>query len=117
MRWLFFALIAAFVVSDVFDLGMSLMTGFSVKNALLYAILFTIIFRTALSGIRIELPGLHLLFIALVGYAGIMWIVAFGFIHYPGYRFMAGLITLKTQMVDPAIMLLASFYALRTKED
>ena len=118
MRWLFFALIAAFIVSAVFGLGMSVATGFSVKNALLYAIGFTLVFRIALSGnIQIELPAIHLLFVAFIGYATLAWIAAFAFLHYPGYHLFSGLVTLKTRLIDPALMLLASFYALRSIED
>ncbi len=118
MRWLFFALIAAFIVGAVFGLGMSIATGLSVKNALLYAIGFTLVFRTALSGnIQVELPAIHILFIAFIGYATLSWIVTFGFIHYPGYHMFSGLITLKTRLIDPALMLLTAFYALRRMED
>src|SRR5882757_258129 len=114
MRWLFLALIAAFIVSAVFGLGMSVATGFSVKNALLYAIGFTLVFRIALSGnIQIELPAIHILFVAFIGYATLAWIAAFAFLHYPGYHLFSGLVTLKTRLIDPALMLLASFYALR----
>ncbi len=37
MRWLFLALIGAFIVGDAFGMQMSLITGFSVKNAILYS--------------------------------------------------------------------------------
>ncbi|MEJ1964042.1 MAG: hypothetical protein WDO56_21870 [Gammaproteobacteria bacterium] len=118
MRWLFFALIASFIIGAVFGLGMSVATGISVKNALLYAIGFTLVWRTALGGnIQVELPGIHILFVAFISYAGLAWIAAFGVIHYPGYHMFSGLITLKTRLIDPALMLLASFYALRTMED
>jgi O-antigen ligase len=118
MRWLFLALIAAFIVGDAFGMGMSLFTGFSVKNALLYAIGFTIVFRTALNGgSKIDLMSLHVAFVLLIGYAAFMWGIAFAVAHYPGYRMFAGLVTLKTKMIDPALVLFAAFYALRTMED
>ena len=118
MRWLFLLLIAAFVVGDIFGLGMSLMTGVSVKNALLYAILFMLVFRVALAGdFRFELPSIHLAFFLLIAYATLAWIAAFAFVKYSGYHMVEGLITLKTRLVDPAIMLLAAFYGLRTMAD
>src|SRR5437016_4746308 len=113
MRWLFLALIAAFIAGDAFGMGMSLFTGFSVKNAILYAIGFTLVFRTALTGgVKLELMSLHVAFVLLIGYAALMWVVSFGVIHYPGYRMFATLVTLKTKMIDPALMLFAAFYGL-----
>jgi hypothetical protein len=118
MRWLFLALIGAFIVGDAFGLQMSLITGFSVKNAILYSIGFTLVFRTALTGgVKLDLLSLHIIFFLLIGYAALMWVVAFGVVHYPGYSFFGGLVTLKTKMVDPALMLFAAFYGLRTLED
>jgi hypothetical protein len=118
MRWLFLALIGAFIVGDAFGMQMSLITGFSVKNAILYSIGFTLVFRTALAGgTKIELLSLHIIFFLLIGYAALMWAVSFGVVHYPGYSMFGGLVTLKTKMVDPALMLFAAFYGLRTVED
>src|SRR4051812_42333366 len=118
MRWLFLALIAAFIVGDVFGMGMSLFTGFSVKNVILYAIGFTLVFRTALTGgTKLDLMSLHVAFVLLIGYATFMWGIAFAVIHYPGYHMFSGLVTLKNKMIDPALMLFAAFYALRTMDD
>jgi hypothetical protein len=118
MRWLFLALIGAFIAGDAFGWQMSLMTGFSLKNAVLYAIAFTLIFRTALTGgVKLDLLSLHIIFFLMIGYAGLMWAVSFGVIHYPGYSMFGGLVTLKTKMIDPALMLFAAFYALRTLDD
>jgi hypothetical protein len=118
MRWLFLALIAAFIAGDAFGMGMSLFTGFSVKNAILYAIGFTLVFRTALTGgVKLDLLSLHVAFVLLIGYATLMWIVSFAAIHYPGYGMFSGLVTLKTKMIDPALMLFAAFYGLRTMGD
>ncbi len=118
MRWLFLALIAAFISGDTFGMGMSLVTGFSVKNAILYAIGLTLVFRTALSGgLKLDLLSLHVAFFLLIAYASLMWAISFGVIHYPGYHMFANLVTLKTKMFDPALMLFAAFYALRTTDD
>lgn len=118
MRWLFLALIAAFIAGDAFGMNMSLFTGFSMKNAILYAILFTLVFRTALSGgLKLELTSLHVAFALLIAYSGLMWVISFGVIHYPGYRMFSTLVTLKTKMIDPALMLFATFYGLRSIGD
>jgi hypothetical protein len=118
MRWLFLALIGAFVIADVFGLGLSIATGLSVKNALLYAIGFALLFRIALQGgIRLELPSIHIAFVLLIGYATLSWVVAVAAIHYPGYHMLDGLITLKTRMIDPALMLVAAFYGIRNLEE
>jgi hypothetical protein len=118
MRWLFLALILAFIAGDALGMQMSLFTGFSVKNAILYSIGFTLVFRTALTGgVKLDLLSLHVIFLLLIGYAGLMWAIAFGVAHYPGYSFFGGLVTLKTKMIDPALMLFAAFYGLRTMGD
>ncbi|MEJ0038417.1 MAG: O-antigen ligase family protein [Gammaproteobacteria bacterium] len=118
MRWLFLALIGAFIVGDAFGMQMSLITGFSVKNAILYAIGFTLVFRVALSGgVKLDLLSLHVAFFLLIGYAALMWAVSFGVIHYPGYHMFSSLVTLKTKMVDPALMMFAAFYGLRSLGD
>ncbi len=118
MRWLFLALILAFIAGDALGMQMSLFTGFSVKNAILYSIGFTLVFRTALTGgVKLDLLSLHVIFFLLIGYAGLMWAIAFGVAHYPGYSFFGGLVTLKTKMIDPALMLFAAFYGLRTMDD
>jgi O-antigen ligase/polysaccharide polymerase Wzy-like membrane protein len=118
MRWLFLALIGAFIAGDAFGLQMSLVTGFSVKNAILYAIGFTLVFRNALTGgLKLDLLSLHVAFFLMIGYATLMWVLSFGVIHYPGYQMFANLVTLKTKMIDPAFMLFATFYGLRNLED
>src|SRR5690242_3922574 len=118
MRWLFLALIGAFIAGDAFGLQMSLVTGFSVKNAILYAIGFTLVFRNALTGgLKLDLMSLHVAFFLMIGYATLMWVLSFGVIHYPGYQMFANLVTLKTKMIDPAFMLFATFYGLRSLED
>lgn len=118
MRWLFLALILAFIAGDALGMQMSLVTGFSVKNAILYSIGFTLVFRTALTGgVKVDLLSLHVIFFLLIGYAALMWGIAFGVAHYPGYSMFGGLVTLKTKMIDPALMLFAAFYGLRTMDD
>ncbi|HEV7716636.1 MAG TPA: O-antigen ligase family protein, partial [Steroidobacteraceae bacterium] len=92
--------------------------GLSVKNAVLYMIAFGVFFRVALSGgERVYLPSIHIAFVLLIGYATLTWLVAALVIHYPGYRLVAGLISLKTRMIDPALMLFAALYALREMRD
>jgi hypothetical protein len=119
MRWLFVLLIGAFIVGDVFQWSLSLATGVSVKNAVLYLIGLALFFRIALgeSGKGIRLPGLHLAFFLLVTYATLSWIVTFTMLNYSGYSALDGLITLKTRLIDPALMLFAAFYAIRDQSD
>jgi hypothetical protein len=118
MRWLFLGLVLALIAGDALGMQMSLFTGFSVKNAFLYAIGFTLVFRTALTGgVKLDLLSLHVLFVLMIGYAGLMWAIAFGVVHYPGYSMVGKFVTLKTKLIDPALMLFAAFYGLRTLED
>src|SRR5262245_59591474 len=118
MRVLFVLLIGALTVSDVFGLEMSLAPGLSVKNAFLYLIVFTMFFRTALSGLpAMRLPSVMIPFILLVGYSMVSWVVTSKVMHYTGYHPFDSLILLKNRMVDPAIMLFAVFYGITRPSD
>ena len=50
MRLLYVLLIAVLAGSDIFQTGLSLGPGLSVKNALLYPIALGLVFRMALTG-------------------------------------------------------------------
>jgi hypothetical protein len=118
VRWLLVLLIAAYSVTDVFGLGMSLMTGLSVKNLLLYLVVSGLMFRMALTGgERMHYTSLHIAFAVLIGYAGVSWILAAVVIKYPGYHLFEHLVTLKTWLIDPALLMFAAFYGLRDLED
>ena len=111
MLILFIGLILTLYASDVFQLGMSLGPGLSVKNALLYPIALGLIFRMALTGrFRMRLPIINMAFILWITYAVLTWIACVTVIHYPGYNPMQMGIELKSVLIDSGLFFFIYFY-------
>lgn len=118
MRWFVALLIGVIALSDIMSWQMSLAPGISVKNAALYALLFALMFRTALRGIPTsETPVLHLIFIVWVFYAIASWLVAALVIKYPEYHLVENAISLKAELIDSVMYFLLAFHGLRDSED
>ncbi len=118
MRWLLVLLVAVLVYCDMFDVGLSLAPGLSVKNGVVYVIAAGLFFRSVLSGeVRIELPSIHGLFAAWIGYALVTMLVVALMLHYPNYHLSTAVIDFKTLLVDPAVLCLTVFYGLRNRDD
>ena len=118
MRWLLTLLIAVIVISDIMSWPLSLAPGLSVKNAVLYMLLFALFFRAALRGLgALELPALHAIFAVWVCYAIASWVVAAGVIKYANYGLIENGITLKAELLDSVIFFLVAFHGLRTLKD
>jgi O-antigen ligase len=118
MRWLIALLVAVLVAGDVLHMGMSLAPGVSVKNLLLYWILFALLARMIVSGEwRFDLPAIHVAFVLFIAYAICSWFVAGVMVRYPRYDLVQSGIGLKGLLIDPALFFFATFYALRTKGD
>jgi O-antigen ligase len=118
MRWLIILLVCTLVISDVLHMQMSLAPGLSVKNLILYWILFSLMARMVVGGgFRFELAPLMAAFGFMVAYAIFSWVVAGFFIKYPRYDVIQSGILLKGQLIDPPLFLFATLYALRTRED
>jgi hypothetical protein len=118
MRWLIACLIGILATSDLLDWDLSLAPGLSVKNAGLYMIAMTLLFRAVLSGRKIlYLPGVQVLLMALIGYGTLSLLTAAFVIEYPRYELYDSVIALKSKLVDPAFFMLAVFYGLRDFRD
>lgn len=118
MRLLFIALILVLYASDVFQLGMSLGPGLSVKNALLYPIALGLIFRMALTGrFRMRLPIINMAFILWIAYAILTWIACVAVIHYPGYNPLQMGIELKSVLIDSGLFFFIFFYGSEGQRD
>ncbi len=114
MRILLSAVIALFVVQDIFDLSLSLGPGLSAKNALMYAIAGTLAFKIAVQrNFSFELRALHACFFVLIAYAILAFGAAAFVVEYPGYKTIASAIKLKTLWVDRALLFLVFFYGVR----
>lgn len=111
MRLLFVSLLLALSGSDIFQMGMSLGHGLSVKNALIYPIALGLIFRLALTGrFRVRLPIINMAFILWITYAILTWIACVTVIHYPGYRPVETGMELKSLLIDSALFFFIYFY-------
>ncbi len=118
MRWLLSLLVAVIVFCDIFDVGLSLGPGVSVKNGVLYLIALGLFFRMVIAGeVRIELPKIHALFVLWIGYAVVTSIVDALILHRPQYHLTAAVINLKAFLIDPTMFFLTVFYGLRDNED
>src|SRR5215469_9935663 len=118
MRALFVILIGILTASDIFQTGLSLGPGLSVKNALLYPIALGLLFRMALTGrFRMRLPIVNVAFIVWVVYAALTWIACVTMIHYPGYEPLQTGIELKSVLIDSALFFFTCFYALEGEQD
>jgi O-antigen ligase len=97
---------------------MSLAPGLSLKNLILYWILFAMLTRMIVTGQwRFDLMPLQIAFALFIGYAILSWFVAGVMIHYARYDIVQSGIELKGLLIDPALFFFATFYALRTRSD
>lgn len=118
MRLLFVSLILSLTAGDVFQLGMSLGSGLSVKNAFLYPLALGLLFRMALTGrFRMRLPIVNMAFILWISYAILTWIVCVTVIHYPGYQPLQMAMDLKSSLVDSGLYFFIFFYGMQDERD
>lgn len=118
MRWLIVLLVAVLVLSDVLGIQMSLAPGLSVKNLVLYWICFALVARFVINGeFQLELAPLTVAFVFMIAYAFFSYLVAGFLIKYPRYDVIQSGIGLKGLLIDPALFLFATFYALRSNDD
>jgi O-antigen ligase len=118
MRLLFISLILALYASDIFQAGMSLGPGLSLKNALLYPIALGLMFRMALTGrFRMRLAAINMAFILWIAYAILTWIACITVIHYPGYEPVHMGIELKSMLIDSGLFFFIYFYGVENEQD
>ncbi len=118
MRILLSLLILTVMASDVFDLNLSLAPGLSVKNAVLNLIAGVLIIRFVIQrNFKIEIPTIVGSYALMFAYAALSIVVADLIIQYPHYYVRGGIVTLKSEIVDPALLLLTYFYGTRSAAD
>jgi O-antigen ligase len=98
------------VAEGTFKLGLGIGLGLSATNLLLYALIFTILARAALSNTSIQIPllGIHVAFGLLVAYATLSW--ALNSLFDPTYPGFTAMIALKNEMVDNYLFFLVFFF-------
>lgn len=114
MRVFLSAVIALFVVQDVFALSLSLGPGLSAKNAALYMLAAVLAFKIAVQrNYSFDARALHLCFGLLIAYSILTYFLAAFIIEYPHYKVIESGIRLKTAWIDRAIFFLVFLYGLR----
>jgi hypothetical protein len=106
MRYLLILPIIVYTIGDTFRLTLSLGTGLSVKNAVLYFVVLMLAMRIVIrGGYRFELPVFQACFAILIAYALCSILVAGLIVQYDGYHILDSVIALKSELVDDAIIL------------
>jgi O-antigen ligase len=114
MRALLVALIALVVVVNLFDMKMSLGTGLTAENALLYTLAAGILFKLVVQQPFVfHLRAVHVCFIVLVLYSVFSYLTAAFVVEYPRYDLLDYGIALKSRLVDYVTYFLVFFYGLR----
>lgn len=100
-----------------FELGLGIGLGLSATNLLLYALIFTILARAALTTTDIHIPllGVHVAFGVLAAYAALSW--SLNSLFDPTYPSFKGLMTLKNEIVDNYLFFLVFFFGANNYED
>jgi hypothetical protein len=118
MRFILPALAFFLVLSNTFSLDLSIATGLSAKNALLYLVLLCIVVRSVV--VRDTEPhftALHLTFGLLIGYALLSIFIAVMVVEYPRYDLLDSIIRLKSVLFDQLIFFLVFYHGARTVEE
>ena len=118
MRYLLTLPIILYTVGDTFKLSLAIGPGLSLKNAAVLLVGLMLVLRmTVRGGYRLELPTIHICFAILIAYAVCSMLVAGLIIHYEDYQLAESAITLKTTLIDQALILALFFYGTSTIKD
>jgi O-antigen ligase len=111
-------LIVLLTVSDVLSVDINLGMGLSAKNLLVNVVAFALVWRIVHEGkFRVEAPMIVTSFALMFFYALLTMVLAIWVIQYPHYDTKGSIVTLKTEILDPALFFLTFFYATRTEAD
>lgn len=114
IRLLLTFLLALIVVTDIFDMSMSMGPGLSAKNAALYVIATALIMKMVVQqNFALELRSLQIAFFTLIAYSVVSILVAYFIIQYPRYELITSVIALKSRLIDHAIFFAVFFYGIR----
>src|SRR5687768_7418425 len=111
MRFLLIALVGFLTLSTVFGFDPGPAPGLKIKNALLYALMLTLLLRVTLDrNYRIQLPSVPLIFGVLIGYAALTYILIVLVLDYPHYDWLSYGFYLKNSLFDQMLFFLVFFY-------
>jgi len=120
-RFLLFLIICVPTFIDISGISLSLTTGISAKNLVLYLGVGWLLLQNALGQpFKSELQSIRSIqscFVVLIAYAIITMFIASQLIHYPGYELSGSVISLKVLLIDTMVYFLVFFYGARTTAD
>lgn len=118
MRIALAAIVAVLSILDAFGLDLSLITGVSVKNAVLYVVAGALVLKVIVrGGVPLQMGALQACFATLIGYAVLTMLVDAFVIHLRLYPLLESVVLLKVLLVDGAIVFCVFFYGLRSIDD
>jgi O-antigen ligase len=118
MIYLLLFVVASFATTDILSVDLSLAPGLSAKNAILYLVGLCLAFQMVTRGnFKLQLPTIHAWFAVLIAYAILTWLIAGLIIRYQNYELLQMAITLKTDLIDGALVFALFFYGARTIRD
>lgn len=117
IRYLLMLLYVLSAAEATFELNLGIGLGLSTTNLLLYALIFTILARAALTTTDIQIPllGVHIAFGVLAAYAALSW--SLNSLFDPTYPSFKALMTLKNEIVDNFLFFLVFFFGVNNYED
>jgi len=118
MAYLLILPVLVYTLSDTLGLPLSLGPGLSLKNGVMYLLALILALRIAIrGGYKFEMQTVQVCFALLIAYAFISVLVAGLLIHYDSYKIVASAITLKTTLIDYAVIFGLYFYGTRSVKD
>lgn len=118
MRVLLAALVLFLMAAEIFSWDISLATGVSAKNGILYLIAMFLLFRMVVTrSSTLDASPIHASFVILIAYAIMTWLIAGLFIEYPGYDLVDSGIRLKSGLIDYFVFFLVFYHGTRSTDD
>lgn len=118
MRVMLMLVLVVLAAGDILGIDIGLAPGLSMKNLLLYVGFGLLLMQRAVTGRpHLQLVWLQGAFLLLVVYAVGSLILNIAILELPGYRPLAQVVTLKTQLIDRFVVFVLFFYAARSQTD
>jgi len=103
---------------QVFNLDLTITTGFSAKNLVVYLIATFLALRMVISRTSVAAAGsMQAAWLILIVYALASWLIAAQVVEYPGYDLVESAFRLKAGLVDYYIFFLVFLFGVQTAED
>lgn len=116
IRWLLLVLFVLIFMASPLGLGATPIPGLSVKNGLLYLLIAKVTIDAILmQGGGARVPAVMVSYGLLVFLSIFSWLVVWLVFDFQNYSVINGAISLKTELVDPFLMLIVFFFLLESR--